>query len=156
MFDPTKLSDTVRRRTVLGVAICGATGLLAAAPQANADATLDATVDIQQYTMGKYRDVFTLSFELTNHDTVPVEPVATLWGVGRQTQHPWLFLDGPESLPPGETAAYRVRAPGDHEAVRVHPDKPAQLTLYDKGTEARAVKHFTPTDYPVGEVADAQ
>lgn len=148
MFKPSSLSEPVKRRTVIGFAVAGATGLVSYAPRAHAAATLPADISIQQWTMGKYNDVFKLSFAIENHTSHQITPVATLWGVARQTQHPWRFLQGPETLAAGESGEYRIRALGDHEAVRVHPDKPAQLTIYDKGTEARAIQHFTPSDYP--------
>lgn len=146
MWHPSQLPAHVKRRSFLGLAAATLGFTAAKAPSAHQQATLDAALTIIGYQTGQYDDVYRLTYQMTNHDTEPVMPAPTVWGVGRQTQHPWVVESGPEPLPVDSTGTYTIHAPGHHEAVRVHPDKPAQLTVYDIGREARAITQFTATE----------
>jgi hypothetical protein len=145
MWHPSDLEPSVKRRSFLGLAAATLGFTASKAPSAHQHATLNAPLDVQAYETGQFNDVYRLTYEMTNHDSEPVMPAPTVWGVGRQTQHPWAVESGPEPLAVGATGTYTVHAPGHHEAVRVHPDKPAQLTVYDIGREARAIQQFTAT-----------
>lgn len=147
MWRPRDLNPTVKRRALLGVAGTSLTLLAARLPTGRAEATLNATVTLQQTERDDTGDIGAVTFTLENHAPHPIEPVANMWGVGRQTQHPWNRQTGPPELPSGDAARYEYHAPGDHEGVRVHADKPAQLTVFDKGSEARVVTHFVPADH---------
>jgi hypothetical protein len=88
------------------------------------------------------RRITQLTVFVGNQMDESLEPVFSNWNQKRRTRHNWPIQDGPETLPAGSKAVYRIAAPND-EAV-LHTGLPAQLTVYDRGQEQWATHTFTP------------
>lgn len=131
-----------------GLAVIGTLG--AALPAAHSDVALDATVDVTDVRWVPVdepehdREVDGLTFVLESTADHTIEPVPFLWGQYNWMMQSWEIVDGRSTLGPGERATYRVVAPSP--SPRLYPDQRAQLSVYDKGTEARTQTQFTPSD----------
>jgi hypothetical protein len=142
MWHASDLGERAKRRAFLGTLGAGLAAVIGLAPRAHADATLDATAAIVDAERDVTGDVGAVTVELTNHAEHPVQPVFSLWSVGRMSRMPWDVADGPDELPSGWTATYHLDAPGPARQVRLGPDKPALLVVFDRGSEARAHHRF--------------
>jgi len=86
-------------------------------------------------------DVDVVELDVANHDREFV-PLFYTWDQKRKTRHNWGIEDGPVPLGPGETARYRLVAPG--EDARMNAGYPTQITVFEKGAQRWKSIHFTP------------
>ncbi|MGB9966106.1 twin-arginine translocation signal domain-containing protein [Halobacterium hubeiense] len=137
-----------RRRFLVGLGAAAVTGVGALIPNARDAATLDAKLEIQDWARDGEDHIDAIEFWMLNQQTgrgspqeTAINPVVIPWGRGSQAQQDWPIVDGPDQLPAGESAIYRVHSP--HTELRL--GQTALLTVYDKGTEQRAWTRFTPS-----------
>lgn len=135
-----------RRRFLTGLGAAAVTGVGALLPTARDAATLDVSLNVQDWTRDGEDHVDGIEFRMTNRRTpggsgreTSIEPVVIPWGRGSQAQQNWPIVAGPQHLQAGESATYRVHS--THTELRL--GQPALLTVYDKGTEKRAWTRFT-------------
>jgi len=141
-------SSTTRRRFAAGLVGGFAALALGAAPIMHDSATLDVDVDVVDYGYAERLnedetapDVDVVELDVANHDREFV-PLFYTWDQKRKTRHNWGIEDGPVPLGPGETARYRLVAPG--EDARMNAGYPTQITVFEKGAQRWKSIHFTP------------
>jgi hypothetical protein len=136
-----------RRDVLSGAAGLSTAVLIMTGAKAHKRTTLEASVDILGDAVDSTGEIGVVDFAIRNERQEEIQPVALLWGQGRQAQLPWDIVRGPDVVPGGESAEYRVHAPRNDEMMRLHPGVPAQLVIYDEGTEDRTEANWTPTSH---------
>lgn len=127
------------RRAALGL-VGGFVALgLGAAPVLHRRAALDVELSVVDYQLadapaepGTPVGVDGVAVRLDNHDAEFV-PLFFTWDQKRKTRHNWDIDAGPSPLPTGETAQYRLVAPGPEG--RINTGYPAQLTVFERGEQ---------------------
>lgn len=147
-------SSTTRRRFVGGLVGGFAALAVGAAPAMHDSATLDVDVDVVDYGYADPSqerlekdatapDVDVVEVELANHGDAFV-PLWFTWDQKRKTRHNWPIDEGPVPVDAGETARYRLVAPG--QDGRINAGYPAQLTVFEKGSQRWKSIRFTPDE----------
>ena len=145
-------SSTTRRRFATGFVGGFAALAIGAAPIMHDSASLKADVDIVEYGYADPSaerlqedetapDVDVVQLELVNHGET-FTPLFYSWDQKRKTRHNWEIEDGPVPLGAGETARYRIVAPG--ETARINAGYPAQITVFESGEQHWKSVRFTP------------
>jgi hypothetical protein len=144
-----RLSGRWRRRGLLAAIGAGAAGLVGLAPAAHAEATLDATLELRDWS-GDDTLIHSLTLGITNHEAEPIAPVVIPWGRARQSQLPWAHDSDP--IPPGATGEVVARDPGadtdDAQSTALIQGYQNTVRVYDRGSEARAALQFRVGDPP--------
>lgn len=156
-------SSTTRRRFAAGLVGGFAALAIGAAPFMHDSASLDVDVDVVDY--GYAAETGELSLEGLPTDEVPgvdrvelelanhgaeLVPLFYTWDQKRKTRHNWEIQEGPVPLGAGETARYRLVAPG--EDARMNAGYPAQITVFEKGAQRWKSIRFTPDEYLGGGI----
>lgn len=133
-----EFSQTTTRRSALGLVGAFAAIAVGAAGPLHRRAVLDLEMDVLEARYASGEDgggvaVDTLDVRVVNGDDVEIEPVFYSWHQARNSRYNWLVESGPDTLSPGETATYRVRAKTGDGFIKV--GLPAQLTLFDSGRQ---------------------
>ena len=153
-------SSTTRRRFAAGLVGGFAALAIGAAPFMHDSASLDVDVDVVDYGYADPSaeqldedptapDVDVVELELANHGDELV-PLFYTWDQKRKTRHNWEIQEGPVPLGAGETARYRLVAPG--EDARMNAGYPAQITVFEKGAQRWKSIRFTPDEYLGGGI----
>lgn len=153
-------SSTTRRRFAAGLVGGFAALAIGAAPFMHDSASLDVDVDVVDYGYADPTaeqldedptapDVDVVELELTNHGDELV-PLFYTWDQKRKTRHNWEIQEGPVPLGAGETARYRLVAPG--EDARMNAGYPAQITVFETGAQRWKSIRFTPDEYLGGGI----
>lgn len=153
-------SSTTRRRFAAGLVGGFAALAIGAAPSMHDSASLDVDVDVVDYGYADATaeqldedptapDVDVVELELANHGDELV-PLFYTWDQKRKTRHNWEIQEGPVPIGAGETARYRLVAPG--EDARMNAGYPAQITVFEKGAQRWQSTQFTPDEYLGGGI----
>lgn len=147
-----ELGPKTTRRGALALVGGFAAVAIGAAPSMHEAASLDVDVDVLEYDYADPTaerlaedetapDVDEVVLELANHGDTFV-PLWFTWDQKRKTRHNWPIDEGPAPIGAGETARYRLVAPGPD--ARMNAGYPAQITVFEKGTERWKSIQFTP------------
>jgi hypothetical protein len=153
-------SSTTRRRFAAGLVGGFAALAIGAAPIMHDSTALDVDVDVVDYGYADPSaeqldedptapDVDVVELELANHGDELV-PLFYTWDQKRKTRHNWEIQEGPVPVDAGETARYRLVAPGDD--ARMNAGYPAQITVFEKGAQRWKSIQFTPDEYLGGGI----
>lgn len=119
--------------TLLAVALLA--GVIAV-ETATALGAAHVAIAVEDVDVTENETVAAVELELTNNGAEPVDPLITVTSESWWIQNPWDVVEGPDVLAPGETAHYRVEAPGERARPAVG-DRVTVMVL-DEGTQRRS------------------
>ena len=147
-----ELGPETSRRGALGLIGGFAALAIGAAPFMHDSATLDVDLDVRHYNYADPSaerldedatapDVDQVVVRLTNNGDEFV-PLFFTWDQKRKGRYNWEIEDGPTPIGSGETVDYWLSATS--EESRINAGYPAQLTVFEKGTQRWKSIRFTP------------